>query len=281
MRKIAPCGLLIFLCTIQSIPVHAKMYTDADKTCIVNTEGRNTFWFCGKHSESCAGRKMRKRHYRHWMEHGHMAIYAGQISYGFTDDYLYFCCIKEDGTGYFKPQPKWIYNKELQDYEFNDKEFSDYNTTEIVRHDVNGGTCTYSRTVDMCGRPIDDKPCTMPDNCSDGTFLRNNSCTKPCDAGNAFESATSNNCIACETNQSQGISTDGICTKCNFPNEIFDSKKQQCEPTVNISKTAMKSCFKCVNNQYFKTCAQLFSMSESERTEHSSWELIKTNCGIE
>ena len=257
MRKIGTCGLLIFLCAIQSIPVYAKMYTDADKTCIVDTEGRNTFWFCGKHSESCAGRKMRKRHNRVWMEHGDVITYdPGELF--ITSNYLYFCCINDDGTGYFKPQMRWIYNKHLGEYEVSSRIFSDYNTTEIVRHDVNGGTCTYSRTVDMCGRPLDDKPCTTPDDCSDG-----------------------NNCIVCETNQSQGISTDGICTKCNFPNEIFDSKKQQCEPTVNISKTAMKSCFKCVNNQYFKTCAQLFSMSESERTEHSSWELIKTNCGIE
>ena len=278
MKKIIVLYFVILTFGIVN-SVNANMYTDSGKTCVVSTLSRKEFWFCGRHSESCAGRKMRKRHPRHWLEHGQFAIYvANAMSYSFDDEKIYYCCINDDGTGYFKPQDKWLWDKITKDYKYNDKEFNEYNTTETVTRQVQGGTCTYVRTVDMCGKPVLDIPCTEPDNCGDGMFLRNGRCVKPCDAGMAFENNESNNCIRCESNQAQGISAEGICIKCNFPQEMFDISSKKCKESIAIDRLSMKRCFSCPNNEYFKICTVLFGMSESDRIKDADWALIKKEC---
>lgn len=260
----------------------AKMYTDTDKTCVVNTSGTNTFYFCGKHSESCAGRKMHRYHHRNWMEHGEFTVYDGDSNiFNMDDDKIFFCCIKDDGTGYFKPQQKWIYNTSKEEYEYNNKTFSDYNTTEVIVRQLPGGTCRYVRTMDMCGKIVKGTPCTKPDTCTNGHFMRNGSCVKPCDAGYVFESEYSNQCIACPTSASQGIDANDTCIKCTPPTQIYDAITKKCVATKAVSKQIMQQCFRCDNNESFKLCINALSLPIEQRESKSDWQTIKTNCYLD
>ena len=253
----------------------AAMDTDIKRTCVVD-KGSKEFWFCGKHTRLCGTHLWQLHHRTNELKHGDKMRFRPGYSNPVRDDKTNFCCVNDDGTGRFVSQPYYTENGT-----YNTKDFDDYNTTSIVVNVLpGGGTCRYVRTVDMCGRVVQGVPCAVPDTCSADRFLRNGACVKPCETGTAFESEKSNNCIACETNATQGVGPDGICIKCNTPHELFNRAEQKCKSTTMLSKSAMQKCFRCANNEFFKQCVQKLSAPETP-ADNETWKSVKENCFLE
>ncbi len=135
-------------------------------------------------------------------------------------------------------------------------------TTEKTIELPGGGTCSYPETVDICGNVT--PPCTVPDNCPEGTIPRNKECVPLCVGDDmAFESPTSNKCIKCEKSLYRGISEDGTCTQCNSSNQIFDRSATACKKKsefTQYSGQAFKRCYACLSLSIFRDCVKIFSL---------------------
>ena len=238
---------------------------DTNNKCYLETDGTGSAWFCGSQIERCK-QKMGKRHNIHWLYHGQSFTYGSVKAW---------CC---DGSltekGYFVEQENWT-------------------TSETITVQLANGTCTYQKITNACGE-ITDNPCTEPTNCTGNTIKRNGECIAPCGAndGNmAYESATSNKCIECPTNASQGIINNGganpICTKCNSTTEIWDADTKKCISRAEVAKkyhqissATMKKCWQCPNNEFFKTCALILSMPDAEQKTHKQYTNTMKECKI-
>lgn len=249
---------ILIVLTVTSSPAMARVKLRAgdNNRCFINVSGINHFWYCGSQSSDCADKKLRKYHDRTYQYHGDEFT---------SEDRHFWCCNGTKDTA-----GKYV------------ETTAPFSTSEVVTVDLGNGTCTYEKITNVCGDVIDN-PCTEPTNCTDGTILRNDSCVTPCNGNTAFESTASNKCIECETTAYQGISADNICTKCDSGTQFFDTKTQNCvsKDTFNrITKEAMEKCYGCPNNETFKDCATLFSMSESNRRAADNYQQIIKDCYI-
>jgi hypothetical protein len=230
--------------------------------CYLETDGTDSAWFCGKHDRKCK-QKLKNKHNVYPLVHG------GSFSYGSVTAW---CC---DGTiskqGHFVEQRNWT-------------------TSETITVQLANGTCTYQKKINACGEIVSDTPCTEPTTCTSGTIKRNGECIAPCGAndGNmAYESVTSNKCIECPTNASQGIDSNDICTKCNSATDIWDANTKKCISRTEaakkyhkISNATMKKCWQCPNNEMFKTCATILSLPDAEQKTHKDFTATMTNCKV-
>lgn len=262
MKKIIT-AISMILCTNVAFAVQDGF--GDQKECYIETHKRDSAWFCGKHNRKCK-QEMKNKHNVYPLVHGE------KFSYGSVTAW---CC---DGTltetGYFVEASKW--------------ETSETITVQLA----NGGTCTYVQTTNACGE-ISGEPCTEPTNCTAPYIKRNGVCIEPCGAtdGNmAYESKTSNTCIECPTNASQGIGTianEKICVKCNSTTEVWDAKAKKCVSRAEmakkyhqISSATMKRCWQCPNNEAFKTCAIILSLPDADQKKHPQYTTTMKNCKI-
>ncbi len=235
MKKL-PYFFAILLITTNS---YAKFYSNGAKECYIDTSGINTFWFCGNQSTSCAGKGMRKYMKRHWYYHGESF---------YKDGTTYWCCNgTQSNSGRFVEGAAW-------------------EKSEIVTKQLENGTCNYEKKTNVCGEVSGD--CTVPDQCNKGSIMRNNECVVLCSGAYAFENDVSNECIPCETTQYQGISSSGVCTRCDPGTQFFDKTSKKCIEKNSLetySKTVMKKCFACPNTDVFKTCIKIFNLPENQQ----------------
>ncbi len=236
MKKIFLPLLLISMTSVA----HADFKFNSVFSCAVETKGKNTFWFCGGNQEQkCIGKTASGKRTRTWNKHG---------DHFEKDDRTFWCCDTDgDGVGNYVEGPE-------------------YDKTETVTVQLENGTCNYIIKKTICGEESG-TPCTKPDNCSAGYVLRNDLCVEPCKSTYAFESASSNNCIECLTTEYQGISKENICIKCDPEIAFFDKLKQTCvnkRDMKQVSKNAMKNCFRCPDNITFKDCVTVLSATTAQ-----------------
>lgn len=265
MKKIIIFALSIILSQWSAYAEPKNGFGDSLE-CYLETDGTDSAWFCGKHDRKCK-QKLKNKHNVYPLTHGDF------FSHGSVKAW---CC---DGTltetGYFVEQENWT-------------------TSETITVQLTNGTCTYQKITNACGKIESDEPCTEPTNCTGNTIKRNGACIAPCGAndGNmAYESATSNKCIKCPTNASQGIiNNDGknpICTKCNSTTEIWDVDTKQCISRAEVAKkyhqissATMKKCWQCPNNEFFKSCTIILSLPDAEQKKEKDYKTTMTECQI-
>lgn len=252
---------------------HAGRFMAGDSNrCYVDTVGTNHFWYCGTQETKCAGKKLRKYHYRDWLVHGEsFSIYdpdsTDVINRAIAElakkNYTTFWCCggTNDKTGRFVQANSW-------------------STTELKTINVEGGTCTYEQIINACGEEIS-TPCTEATNCAKGYVKRNDECVVPCEADMAYESEKSSKCIECKITQKQGIDNAGVCVKCDN-DSLWDNKIKQCIPKKTMtatSTTVLQQCWRCPNNEVMKKCATVLS-SSSPKT-HSDYNSIVADCMLQ
>lgn len=232
----------------------AKFHTNDKQECWRESSGYDEFWFCGSQSLSCNGKKAKKRHTVHFLTNGQNFEH---------NDRTFWCCngtLSQAGT--FAESETWL-------------------KREIVEKQLTSGKCKYEVVKDVCGNTISDVECTVPDTCPTGTTKRNNACIEPCSNVQAFESATSNKCVACETTKYQGISANNICVKCDSGTQFWDSKNKRCaakETYTKYSASLMQKCFACPDDNYFKSCVGILgrdASADAKRTKNEQTILDK------
>lgn len=253
MRKIIPVIMMIIF---SNAAMASKYFIEGDGgRCWINYGGWNYGWFCGKLADTCSGKKVtggnRRQYYK---AHGEKFEWEGKT--------LYCCNGTTDEAGRFIESDHFF-------------------ETEIKTIDIDYGKCSYEIKKDICGNIVEDKPCTeATETCARGILKRNEVCIPPCEDGFAFESETSNKCIACPetTNQGiKGIGYDKICIKCKS-NQILDQdtytckspeeKKQELTTAVKAglkviaTKETMAKCFRCAGNVLYKQCLLLLDTPE-------------------
>lgn len=232
----------------------AKFYEGYRNECWVDTKGNDEYWFCGAQTQSCRGNKAWKKNTKHPLYHHESFTHNNRT---------FWCC---NGTlsdeGKFVENPTW----EVR--------------TTVVKQ-LTSGKCNYAVVKDVCGNTISDVECTVPDTCPTGTIKRNNACIEPCSNVQAFESATSNKCVACETTKYQGISANNICVKCDSGTQFWDSKNKRCaakETYTKYSTSLMQKCFACPDDNYFKSCVGILgrdASADAKRTKNEQTILDK------
>ena len=211
---------------------------------------KQDFWLCGKHQpEKCSDKTVGPEDNPDRMTNGDHFVYSGTT---------YWCC---GGTttqkGKFVKGDKWIIR------------------TEPFTETLNGETCTGVNYWNICNEidpTYSQRTCTpivksepTTTNCPAGYFMRNGYCTAECGTGYAFESATSNQCVSCETTDKQAI-VNGICKRCGS-NEIMDSSTRQCVSTksvtadmLRIATSAHETCWMCVDPVSLRYCLQYVTL---------------------
>ncbi len=257
---------IMALAVIGTSPTHAEHYSDfawtSDKDnnrCLLHrlygnsygwrNEHMTFFYMCGSQNDIwCCDQNMTNNRHKQIRFHGDMIQIFKQTSHGpsYRSEY-FFCC-----DGKWNQQGRWVFTTVPK--------FS--TTTEKIIELPGGGTCSYTETVDICGNVT--PPCTVPDNCPEGTHLRNKECVPLCVGDDmAFESPTSNKCIKCEKSLYRGISEDGTCTQCNSSNQIFDRRATACKKKsefTQYSGQAFKKCYACSSPSIFRDCVKIFSL---------------------
>lgn len=252
-------AISVILCTNVAF-AEPKNGFDTNNKCYLETDGTDSAWFCGSQEKRCK-QKMRKRHNIKW-------LYTGQsFTYG---NVKAWCC---DGTttkqGHFVEAKNWT-------------------TSETVTVQLSNGTCTYQRVTDACGNIESDEPCTEPTNCNGNLIKRNGTCTEPCGANDGnigYESVTSNKCVECPTTSTQGIDSNGICTKCNTATQVWDTSAKKCVSRTEHEKkfhqipaAVLKQCWMCPNNEVMKTCAIILSLPTADQSKHADYRNTMTEC---
>lgn len=191
---------------------------------------------------------------------GHDLMVTNYHGDSFTFKYkneTYWCCGgTKDKEGTYMPGEKWFVKE------------------ETVKVPVAGGTCNQLVQTDICGE-VHVTECTKPDNCDDGTVLRNNECVATCGGDEVFESTTSNKCIKCKITAFQGPSTDHTaCISCDRYTEFYNREDKKCVKRSKLelteySKEAMKECWRCPR-QLFKICVQAVTSADTAGKTGSS-----------
>lgn len=254
-------AISVILCTNAAF-AEPKNGFDTNNKCYLETDGTDSAWFCGSQEKRCK-QKMRKRHHIHWLYHGQSFTHGSVKAW---------CC-----NGTTSKQGNFV-------------EAKNWTTSETITVDLSNGTCTYQRVTDACGNVVSDKPCTEPTNCNGNLIKRNGTCTEPCGANDGnigYESATSNNCVECPTTSTQGIDSNGICTKCNTATQIWDTSTKKCVSREEHAKkfhqipaAVLKQCWQCPNNEVMKTCAIILSLPTADQSKHADYRNTMTECMI-
>lgn len=195
------------------------------------------YYYCGAQYAKCDGKTSKGHDKVFWHYHGDSFTFKSSP----TD--TYFCCGGTTSTaGKYVRADKWIVK------------------TETEKVSVAGGTCNKSIETDACGAQHITE-CTKPDNCDNGTILRNGECVVRCEGDEVFESTTSNKCIACETTLRQGPSKDHTtCIKCDSATEFFNSETKTCikknsPDLTKYTKESMQECWRCPH-ELFRKCVE-------------------------
>ncbi|MBD5391631.1 hypothetical protein HDR66_02385 [bacterium] len=177
------------------------------------------------------------------------------------DGKQYYCYIKPgetDGT-YIRSDAKSFYKQNDNGEDI---------TEEKMKTLENGLVCKQIYKYNIASdEPELVQDCNKPDDCEIGKVMREKNgqqkCVAPCSGGQVFESADSDNCIACPTTQYQGIRypdpndpkgfTDtvnllGYCVKCDSATSFFDAKEKTCVSKGDFEqkgKAVMKTCWPC------------------------------------
>ena len=123
------------------------------------------------------------------------------------------------------------------------------------------GKCSWIRKTNICGQ-IDNPNdvCTeATGECSQGFTSHNGKCVKACDEGQAFESPTSNNCIACKS-PTQGIKNSN-CITCDA-NQFYNVSLQECvdrSTMLKVSNGAHDDCWMCSTPGALYNCMKIVS----------------------
>ena len=229
-------------------------------SCVVEYKGaKRRFHFCGKSQDECAGKKVRKYSEQHTHLHG-----GGFVSEVDGNRKFYCCNPNNADKGRFVEGKSWLVGAMYTEA----KQLAD-------------GTCNVAKRLNICGDAVVVTDCSEPDDCPDGTILRNNECVVPCDEGSVFESEESNRCIQCETTRYQGIDNTFKCIKCDRDVEWWDDKNKECvkkSDYTKISRDAMQQCYMCPNNITFQECVWMLSMSQEYSVEKQHQ--IKADCDL-
>lgn len=237
--------LLLIILTATNAIAKQELKHATDNSCYYisgygkKSTGNNwAYYFCGASATKCNGKKHK----------GHDMMKLQYNGEGFSwNGRKFWCCNDEAGTaGHYEEGNKWIVKEDTK------------------TKSVGNGTCEQKTQTTICGDVIN-IDCDSPGKCDAGYIMRNGECAAQCPDGQAYESATSNTCIDCETTNYQGIQTIGtnghkVCKKCENNAKFFDRKTQTCIDKDNFKKIpgwAMKKCFACPNTEVFKQCVEI------------------------
>lgn len=233
--------------------------------CWVNTDGTNSFYYCGNQESGCAGKNERANHSKKTYYHNDTETISGQS---------YACCGGDANT-----MGKWQLSQKKE---------------EKKRVEFENGYCEYTEVTKPCGEVTDNaQECTFPTGCYDGYEIikgtNGDKCVLKCPDNYARESIDSEKCIDCEITDSQGIDNNGVCVSCERGREFWDSDNKKCVPcdrranvvTGNLctpiksvgtaSKDIMKLCWQCRNVEHLRNClknaADVDKMSENAKKD--------------
>ncbi len=272
-------------------------------SCIIYRDGKlknRKYWWCGKKQDSCGGWNVKKS-----SKHGGTYTHGKYLTWPGDGNEKYYCCVSESG----KPGKFIIEGAE-----------GFYSKIETVEKSVGGGTCNKVIKYDVCGGQVIED-CNKPDTCPSGQKLRNDTCAvASCPYGQAFASATSNQCIDCAPSNSQGVNYAGICVKCpdgyffqsgecyeKATGDLIDTgsslegtgadityvdengnevsiapDKVQTKVTVTTyTNYTLRMCYACTSSELYKMCVDLFNKPIADRSRDADAEAVKQNCSIE
>ena len=156
--KIITVAIILAVVAIDANAAWGPKYGSED-SCIVERKNGRKFYFCGQSQSECAGYKVLK-----WSTQK-----AFQNEKSFTSEFdssrTFYCCNPDGGArGVWKEGKSW------------------YVTDEVATKQLENGTCNYQRRINICGGD-ESTDCTVPDTCTNGTFMRNDECVTNCPDG--------------------------------------------------------------------------------------------------
>ena len=213
----------------------------------------------------------------------------GDGKYVEKDGAKWWCCGGTGGedngtTGTFKSGDKWL-------------------TTENVTIEVDGGTCTYQKTTNVCGKVESDNKCTVPDTCPRGKVLRNRKCVDTCLKSQGYESATSNKCVNC-SGDDRGVDFTGVCVVCKSgqkwngigcegtvvatsdgckSTEYMSPVSGKCvnkSKNVQYSRDMMHECYGCSSDVRFKNCLNIYRAAPDTKALTSAQKGTLKACNV-
>ena len=252
MGEIMKKFILILICMNITLPCFGKFKIQDSNSCVIDTYGRNKYWFCGSTNKTKCGSTTFSRDNREARDMTHGEVVTDYRARGTHDHYNLLCCVV-DGKGFFKYTTK----SKAKPAELK----NEYISENITIKTDEGGSCTYVKTVDTCGNIISDIPCTARDDCQSDEIVRNKKCVKPCTEPLVFFSPDVDTCVNCEETNYQGIAMDSqghkYCKKC-ADNEIWLKTKKDCvkkETLTIVNKVDMQRCWQCKSVDSFRKCA--------------------------
>jgi hypothetical protein len=252
--------LALFICAFP-LSVFAKEGFNSAMECYYTDRGVDYFYFCGNQSSTCMGAKYNNNDKRTNHRYGDHFNAEGQNKY---------CCPREGKSAGDLHSESGVYVNSMA-------------KKETITVQLATGTCDYQKITDVCGTVTSDVPCTKPSTCDAGYEMRNGTCSKMCEDGKVYQSATSNACVDCETSLHGGVNAAGdICIKCSEGSEFYSSATKSCvtkSSMATYSMDVMKKCGLCKDAD-FKKCIDLFKKTESEIKTDAAYNAIKTACLI-
>lgn len=290
LKNYIPFIISAALCiTFSSKEVCAKGGIGYNEACY---HANNHYHFCGEyHSrDTCGG-------YTYYpccdKSHG----YGHGAKKTMDDGNTYFCCNKNGTKKWLKIEggdKSWVQKVEIRQE----------NTTNT---DGSVTKCTYKDIYTVCSGNTIDKTEKSCFDCPAATpYYRNQTCVEFCgatDATMAFSSLGSNECVACATNDFQGISqldqygcdekqkyntSTGICetgdndqvlynvcVKCDPATQFFDVTKKKCvnknsDDLIKKSKVELKQCWLALSPRVYECCLKHGSEQLDEYLKLSS-----------
>ena len=287
MRKIF-LPLLICALTANTAEAKIRWTTGKDTECFRSIDGAKQstvqYYFCGhQEKKSCGGLRWIVTHKTpQWMV-------EGDGKYVEKDGAKWWCCGGTGGessgtTGTFKSGDQW-------------------STTEDVTIEVDGGTCTYQKTTNVCGKVESDNKCTVPDTCPRGKVLRNRKCVDTCLNSQGYESATSNKCVNC-SGDDRGVDFTGVCVVCKSgqkwngigcegtvvatsdgckSTEYMSPVSEKCvnkSKNVQYSRDMMHECYGCSSDVRFKNCLNIYRAAPDTKALTSAQKGTLKACNV-
>lgn len=286
MRKIF-LPLLICALTANTAEAKIRWTTGRNTECFRSIDGAKQstvqYYFCGHQEKSCYGLRWISTHKTpQWMV-------EGDGKYVEKDGAKWWCCGGTGGedngtTGTFKSGDKWL-------------------TTENVTIEVDGGTCTYQKTTNVCGKVESDNKCTVPDTCPRGKVLRNRKCVDTCLKSQGYESATSNKCVNC-SGDDRGVDFTGVCVVCKSgqkwngigcegtvvatsdgckSTEYMSPVSGKCvnkSKNVQYSRDMMHECYGCSSDVRFKNCLNIYRAAPDTKALTSAQKGTLKACNV-
>lgn len=286
MRKIF-LPLLICALTANTAEAKIRWTTGRNTECFRSIDGAKQstvqYYFCGHQEKSCYGLRWISTHKTpQWMV-------EGDGKYVEKDGAKWWCCGgtggEDDGTtGTFKSGAQW-------------------STTENVTIEVDGGTCTYQKTTNVCGKVESDNKCTVPDTCPRGKVLRNRKCVDTCLKSQGYESATSNKCVNC-SGDDRGVDFTGVCVVCKSgqkwngigcegtvvatsdgckSTEYMSPVSGKCvnkSKNVQYSRDMMHECYGCSSDVRFKNCLNIYRAAPDTKALTSAQKGTLKACNV-